>query len=309
MKRTWGSSTQRAVSLLGIMAAGAILHGCGEKEAKGQVVGVVNGIEVTRRELAAEPEIANLGPGIDAQPLLPQILGQVIDRKLVVAEAEKLKLDERPEFQTAKRRLEEVLLSQQLLQTWAREVPQPKPEEIKTFIAANPQMFGNRKLLLMDQIVAMGKVDAKDLGPLNTPDEIAAYFNAKKIKFQRKRAPVDSADMPLVLFRQFMKAPPGAPIAVIQPSRVDVYTMLRVQDSPVPAAQADAIAKAALAKQAVGKRIQAMRKSAKITYQPGYEPPKAPAKGAGSRGTGKDKGTGTGTGATMPDGMPAPDRT
>lgn len=99
-------------SLAILMAALAVLlAGCREKAPEGQVVAVVNGEEVTRRELATEPGAAN---GDAPQSELAAMLSGVVDRKLAAAEAKRLELDKTPRFVAQAERLQEVMLSRTL---------------------------------------------------------------------------------------------------------------------------------------------------------------------------------------------------
>lgn len=248
----------------------ALLAGCEEKAPEGQVVAVVNGEEVTRRELATEPGAAN---GEVAQPELAAMLSGVVDRKLAAAEAKRLELDKTPRFVAQAKRLQEVMLSRTLFDRWISELPPPQPAAIAAYVAQNPQRFDGRKLFLIDRIETADAGANKDaIAPLQTNDAIAAYLDAHDQPYRREHAVLDSTGLPLALYRKLLTLPPGSPIAVAQGGRLLILAAQQTRDAPLPPAEESAAAVLALKQVKVQEKLAALRKTAKVSYQPGYRP-------------------------------------
>ncbi|MBB4857391.1 EpsD family peptidyl-prolyl cis-trans isomerase [Novosphingobium chloroacetimidivorans] len=248
----------------------ALLAGCDKKAPEGQVVAVVNGEEVTRRELATEPGAAN---GDVAQPQLAAMLSGVVDRKLAAAEAKRLELDQTPRFVAQAKRLQEVMLSRTLFDRWISEIPPPQPAAIAAYVAQNPQRFDGRKLFLIDRIETADSGPNKEaIGPLQTNDAIAAYLDAHDQPYRRERAVLDSTGLPLALYRKLVTLPPETPIAVAQGGRLLIVAAQQTRDAPLPPAEKSAAAVLALKQVKVQEKLAALRKTAKVSYQPGYRP-------------------------------------
>jgi len=271
----------RAVTAIALVT---LAGGCGDKAPKGQVLAIVNGSEVTRRELMVEPEAALLKGG-DAGPPVSALLDSVIDRKVAVDEARRLGLDRTPEFLARSSRVGEVLLSRALFDRWVAEMPAPGRDALGSYAARNRQAFAGRKLLLADRIdTTADAASAADLAPLRTMEEIAALLQERGKSFQRTRAVLDTATTPLPLYRQLLAADPGYPMALPQGERLSVLAVLESRDAPVTGAEAADQALQGLRQAEVQRRLADLRRSAKVAYQAGYTPPPRADTAAGAGG-------------------------
>lgn len=256
-----------------VIGMAASLSACSEKKAEGQVLAVVNGDEVTRRDVAAEPTIKNLPAGQDADAMLKNVLGGVVDRELAVQAAREMGLDDTPEYLAEKNRAEAVLLSQKLFERWTSDLSEPTEAEIEAFKKENPQIFGDRKALLMERIsVPMGGFDPKDLQPLNTMDEIAAYFDSKNIKYERGRSQVDSAKIEPRMYEQLNKLDPGYPMALVGDKAIQIIAVLDSRAAPISPDEAKKIAAGGIKQKFIQDKLKALREKAEIEYQKGYRP-------------------------------------
>ena len=128
-----------AASLLVLL----LLTACRPTEPHGQVIAVVNGVEITLAELNAEASARNLAIGSDrAQRDLA--IADLINRKLLVQAARERGLDQTPQFILAERRLREIFLAQQIVaERVADNVPAPELQA-KRSIALTPA-FGDHR--------------------------------------------------------------------------------------------------------------------------------------------------------------------
>lgn len=273
----------RKAALLGGIGLSLTLVACGgDKAPTGQVIASVNGEDITRRDMQAELQAAKAPKDADIKALQPAIADRLVNRKLMVAEAKKQGIDKTPEYLAAEQRQRELLLASLLADRWAGKVEPAQSSAVDAYIAANPQMFANRKILAVDQIRA--KADAvppKELEPLTTNDQVAALLQARKAQFQRGRGTLDTATIPAPLAQQIMALAPGMPFVVVENGLLVSNSVLAVRDAPVPEAQRPTLATQVMRQQEAQKTIEAQVKSlktgAKIEYQPGFAPPAAKA--------------------------------
>lgn len=272
-----------AVLLMGVTAC--------EKKATGQVAAVVNGEEISLQELNAELEGARLPENVDKKAVMRDVLQRVIDRKLMVQTAREQGLDKSPEFVTQQRRLEENLLVSLVGKQAASSVKIPPAAEIDKFIAENPTMFGSRKQYQLDQLVFDPPADQNKLRPLvdaHSLEAVAQVLDAAGIAYQRGKSGLDSATVPAEVMRQIQALPPGEPFVVPSQGKVVASVIIGSSDVPTPPETARPAATELLRRKGLmdttTKQVSAARTAAKIEYQPGYEPVKAPAGAPGAPG-------------------------
>lgn len=131
-----------ALALALALLAGACGRSAPAPAPAGQVVARVDGVEITRRELAfeleADPQWRGLG-GIAAQR---GALAALVERKLLAAAAQRAQVDRDPDFLLARRRMGEQLLAARLADRLADETAVPDEAALDRFIGANPALFG-----------------------------------------------------------------------------------------------------------------------------------------------------------------------
>lgn len=257
-----------------ILVGALPLSGCGNKAPTGQVVALVDGEEVTRRDLATEPMERQIGGSDGPQSALLQ---GVIDRKLAAAEARRLDLDRTPEYVAQAQRVEEVMLSRTLFSRWGDELPQASPKAIEDYIGRNPQRFGGRKLILADRIQANASAfDAQAFAPLQTIDAVAQHLSGRSQAFQRGQVVLDSATLPPALYERLRDLREGYPLAIPQGDKLVVLAVLETRSAPLPQAEQNTAAVAGLKQIAIQGKLAELRKNSKITYQAGYRPAATP---------------------------------
>src|SRR4051812_43089213 len=87
---------------------------CNKAEPKGQVVAVANGEEITVAELNEEARSRGLSIGNDSAAR-GRVMRDLVDRKLLAQQAVRDKIDRSPEHLITARRLNELLLAQELV--------------------------------------------------------------------------------------------------------------------------------------------------------------------------------------------------
>ncbi|MEW5685511.1 MAG: hypothetical protein AB1942_11385 [Pseudomonadota bacterium] len=285
----------RTLAITAGIGAALMLSGCdkvkglmgGGGEPKGQVVATVNGEEVTALELRAElGGFSSRDPEV-VKAAQQQALQRIILRRLMAQEAKKDKLDKTPDFAIQMKRGEETLLAQLYQRKLAAAVSQPTRQEAEAYVAAHPDQFANRQVLVIDQVLAgPNKIPPERFRPLKTLDEVKALLAQEGVPYQTNAATMDTVQANPQLLEQIKKLPPGE-VFVIPQGGALIFNQINGSRS-VPF-QGDMAINYALqtlrgqkAQESVGKKIEAMRKAAEkgIVYNAAYKPPppgKAPA--------------------------------
>lgn len=259
-----------------------------DKEATGQVAAVVNGEEITLQEINAELGSTPIPDGIDKKVVQQAALQRIVERRLLAQAARDDEIDKTPDYLLRERQLRDALLVQLMSQRAERALKVPGEQEIDKFIADNPVMFGERKILAVDRIqFALPKnVDQlKALENDHSMEAVAARLKQMGIEFRRDATQVDSAALGQQRLQQIRALPAGEPFVVPENGVVTVGVVTGERAEPVPAANARPLAVQALRNKQLSEtmqqRLKQSRAGAEIQYQPGFAP--AAAKGAAAK--------------------------
>lgn len=309
--------TVRTVAIAIGVGAGLLLSGCDQVKKlaggkpTGQVVATVDGEEITTLQLRAElGNFSTRDPEV-MKRAQQQALQRIIMRKLVADAAKEEKLDKTPDYTLQLERGEETLLAQLFQRKLAGAVAQPTRAEAEKFIASNPNMFANRRVMLVDQlVVAPNKIPVERFQPLNTLEEVKALLDAESVPYQESAVLLDTLSANPQLVRAVDQLPAGEVFVLPQGGALLFNRIAESRSVPFRGEPAVNVAMNALrsqrAQEVVTKRMEALRKQAesKITYNPAYKPPppapkgKAPpAKGAAAPGPAAPTATGAPTAA------------
>ncbi len=290
----------RVAVLASAGAAILVLSACGNssKPPEGQVVATVDGKDVTIHELNAEiAQIPNQGGDAPRKLVESVALARVIERKMLVAEAQKRKLDQNPQFLLAKQRTDETLLVQALQGDIQQKVTATPRENAQKFVAENPQVFGDRKIFTLDQIQFLrpANIDQLPLKDAKTMSDVEKILVDANIEYRRAPQQLDSLTVNPALTSEivrlssvanpepfmFADQPAGAPAPIIY-----INSVTNAKTQPFTGERAIAYAQNILQRQEIQKRLGTELKTwqeaykAKIVYGKGYGPPvfpKAPA--------------------------------
>lgn len=261
-----------------IALAALSLAGCG-KEATGQVAAVVNGEEITLQEINAELASRPVPEGVDKKLVQQAALQKIVERRLLAQAAREDGLDQTPDYLLRERQLRDALLVQLMGQRAERALKVPDQQEIDRFIADNPLMFGERKVLTIDRIqfaLPQNMDELKALEDDHSMDAVAARLRTMGIQFRRDTPRVDAATLGQQRLAQIRALPAGEPFVIPENGVVSVGVIVAEEPAPVSDADARPIAVQALRKkllaETVQQRLKQSRASAEIEYQPGFAP-------------------------------------
>ena len=265
------------------LAALVQLAACGEKEGgpTGQVVATVNGTEITASELQAEAEALRADLGNPA--VRQQVLELVIQRQLQAAAAKERGLDKDPRFLAQRRRAEQYILAQMHLMSVGAGADVDM-RQARSFIIRNPALFDERQVLVVDRIgfAPAQALSKAEVAGVKTMPEAEQLLLRKNIRFERRSAVVDPADLPPKVAENFAKMANGVVFYDSQGDNGMFGAIIERKPDPVPmpeqVSKATAILKRQKRQETVEAALRDLRKRAKVTYQQGYGPMVAKAK-------------------------------
>jgi peptidyl-prolyl cis-trans isomerase C len=251
------------------------------KKAEGQTVAVVNNEEVTASELNALLSNSNSAAGSDTKAARAAALQNLIDEKLLVQQARSDGLDKSPEFLNQQRRMNDELLIKMLVSRKLNTSQLPSADTINGYEAAHPGMFANREILTLQQVLyALPKNPAvtSQIAAAKTIDEIAQVLTSNGIQFTKNTRKIDTAIFPQGIYAQIMALKAGEPFVAPGGDRAVASVIVARDPAPITGDAARQVALNAMRRddtqQILQDRVKSLRATAKIQYQPGFEPPK-----------------------------------
>ena len=264
--------------IIGVICMAMLAAGC-DKKPEGQVAAVVNGDEITLKEINAEIGTANIPEGADSKEIQKAALQRIVERRLLAQAAQEDGLDKTPEFLIRSRQVNDALLVQLLGQRAEKSFQVPDQAAIDKFMADNPSMFAGRKMYVVDRIQFALPTDMsklKSLESAHSMEEVAAQLNSLGIKFERGPAKMDSAQLGQQRLNQILSLPNGEPFVIPENGMVTVAII--TGESPLVGDKAEMaqVATQALRRQALGKTLEDRLKQARakgdVKYQPEFAP-------------------------------------
>lgn len=284
MTRYKADWTKGPIKSMTAIAAALLIAGCSKGPPEGQVLARVNGEEITQSELNTELAAAGVPTNMRTKAT-PAVLQRVIERKLLVQQAQKDKVDQDPEYLLLRQRADETLLAQRYLQRQSQGANrQPSADQIDAYLRDHPAIGDQRQILSLDQVRFPTPTDTaviRALSGVQTMDGLLEVLRANNIGFQREAGQADSATLPDELLANINRLKPGEPVVILGGPVLTAAVVTGRQPAPTTTAQATEIAKRRITSDAVTNRLKqqgvALRQSAKIDYAKGMAPP-APAK-------------------------------
>lgn len=257
-----------------VVAAGMV--GCGDKKEApkaGQALASVNGKEITALQLNEELQRANV-PAAQQEQAGKQLVQALIDRQLLLDEAEKEKLDRDPKVMQAVERAKALIIAQAYMQKKVGNIKPPTEAEVSDYYNKNPEFFSNRKQFAMQQLV----IETKDLSdPLKqvadstkSIDAVAAWMDQNNVKYARAQNVRSTSDLPPELSSKLKTMPKNQLFVVREGARSMLVSIVDVRDAPVTlqvaAPQIQRFLVTQRNKEAADAELKRLRSTAKVEY-------------------------------------------
>jgi peptidyl-prolyl cis-trans isomerase C len=258
------------------MLAGLALTACGggDKEKKpGQALVDVDGTEITVLQLNDELQRAAV-PAAQQEAASKQLLDALVERQLLLAQAEKDKLDRDPKVLQAIERAKALILAQSYLQKRIGQVAKPTQEEVTTYFHDHPELFARRKQFELRQLVLdSAGLDPKlgqEISEAKSLETVATRLDEAKVAYVRKTESRSSMELPPPLVKRLQSMGKTDLLLVKEGPRSVLISVAEVRDQPISLAQASPQIEQFLFnkknKDASTAELARLRASAKITY-------------------------------------------
>lgn len=254
------------------------LLGCGGNGANGQVIAVVNGEEITIPELNEEARARGLVIG-NSRELRDALVRDIIDRKLLVQAAVSSKIDRTPDHLLAERRLNEILLTQELVAKLRRQQHEVSSPELAEVMSLNPYAFDERVLVSVDRIIApsaLGPQFARKMADARSLDDIQLLLASKSSEVERRTELWDSATLSPDVTKRILADKERGVILLQFGDRTVAAHVISVIRQPTPETYRMQFARELLQSQRTQQELQGLlqrvKSTAKIKYQARFAP-------------------------------------
>jgi EpsD family peptidyl-prolyl cis-trans isomerase len=260
-----------------VVAAAALLVGCGEKKEKtaSQTAAKVNKEEITVHQINfVLQQQRNLRPE-QADAASKQILERLIDQELALQKADELKVDRDPrvvqQLEAAKREI----VARAYLEKVGEAATKPTPDEIKKYYDDKPALFSQRRIYSIQEITIEAKPDQvpllrERLSASKNINEFVEFLKSNEFRFSGNQAVRAAEQLPLASLDTFAKMTDGQAVLVPAANGVQVVVLAGSRSQPVTEDQARPAIEQFILNERKRKLIEddvkAMRAAAKIQY-------------------------------------------
>lgn len=251
-----------------------------------QVVAKAGPREITLSELRVE--MSRLGLGVNASDSERIALDSIISRSLLVEAARSANLHRRPESVLRMQAAQDQALADFYLSISAQP-PEPTPEEIADYIAANPSLFSDRRVYdFLILTLPTGRFDDAAMAPLFDESAdfaaLAAMLEKSGVAYSIASATHPSNGFPKPVREQLARYAVSDNIVIKGGEQTQIMKISRARREALPSSEWPATARRAILEEAAAKRAEEtlarLRRAAAIEY---YRPSAAPAKSAAAK--------------------------
>lgn len=254
------------------MAGGVViammLAGCGDRQPEGQTAAVVNGQPIT--ETAVRMEIAASQNKMTRE----QALNALIERSLIVEQAKKQKLDQRPQFTLERARMSDVLLVKQYAQMLSESSGgSVSAMDVQAYLAEHPEIGRDRRQITLKQVIfpePKGAGLRAGIAAAKSHSELIQVLQAHQVKFEEGSTTLDTALAPAPIMKAMNAAQPGEPFVVIGNGQALASAVDKEVPIPTSSEQQLALARARMMQSSLegklGKMMESLKKTAEIKY-------------------------------------------
>ncbi|CAM8643202.1 cis_trans_EpsD, peptidyl-prolyl cis-trans isomerase, EpsD family [Comamonadaceae bacterium] len=279
MKHTRFSATLLATAIALTLVA------CGDKEGKKvatQVAAKVGSEEISVHQINQVLSRTNTGGASPeaVQAMGKEVLEKLIDQQLAVDQATENKLHRSPEVVAQIEAARRDILARAYIQQVSAGIAKPTAEEAKKYYVDHPQLFSERRIFNVQEIVAPNQPGVADLLKSHVAggkslEEIAAALKAKAIQFNGGSATRAAEQIPLDVLPKIHALKDGQATVIEAPQAITVVRVVSSQASAVAEAAALPRIEQFLTNQrageAVATNIKQLRSTTKIAYMGEFE--------------------------------------
>lgn len=270
----------RLAALLPVVAAVALLAGCGDKaksEGKAsQAAARVNGDEITVHQIN---QVLERQPGLKPEQTdaaSRQVLESLIDQQLAVAKAEEQKLDRDPQVvQLLDATRRSILARVYLEKAAAAGAGTPTPEELRKYYDTKPALFSQRKVYALQEFTVLAPADVT--GPLmdklkatKTATDFVETMKNSGVKFTANQVTQAAEGLPMNLLEPLSRVGDGEALYITGADGFKAVLVVASKSQPVAFEQAkpaiEQFLTAERRREFAQKEIKSLRAAAKLEY-------------------------------------------
>ena len=240
----------RIAPLLAISLVALMLSACGNKEDKKivtQVAAKVGSEEISVHQInqvLSRTNTASTTPQA-AQAMRKEVLEKLIDQQLAVDQATEKKLNRSPEVVAQIEAARREVLSRAYIQQLTGALPKPTAEETKKYFLEHPQLFSERRIFNLQELVVPTAAGAAVIEQVRSQvaggksmEELAAFLKSKDVKFGGGNATRAAEQIPLELLGKVHALKDGQTTIIDNPQGLTVLRLVASQAAAVTEAAA-----------------------------------------------------------------------
>ena len=167
------------------------------------------------------------------------------------------------------------ILARAYLEQIAAAQPKPTAEEVKKYYAEHPELFAQRRIFNLEEIVVQPKEGLADglrekAAKARSMQEIAAWLKSQDAKFAESRGVRAAEQIPLELLPKLQTFKDGEIRLIEADGRLQVFRVVATKEAPVDEATATPRIEQFLfnqrSKEAIVKEMQRLKDAANIVY-------------------------------------------
>ena len=230
--------------LLLLISTSILSTSCGKKDqAEGsksdtQVVAKVNGDEILINQVNFQ--LSQLGQLNEAQSKAAskQVLARLIDQQLLKQQALEAKLDRDPRILQALESSKNQILAQAYLEQLISKAPNPSVAEIDGFYDQHPELFENRRVFRLQELVVEVSKDKfadieNSLKTIKGVNEIATWLTANHYLFTANSNVRAAEQLPLALLNKLQPMKNGEVVFVPTEGTFNIIHIAASQNAPI----------------------------------------------------------------------------
>jgi len=254
-----------------------VLTGCSDSETEKpatQIVAKVNDDEITVHQLnSAVAKVPNVSPE-NVDEVRKEVLEKLVNQQLAVQQAEKNKIDRSAEVVMMMDAAKRDILTKAYLSQLVGNLPQPSEQESSKFYDEHPELFAQRRIYKLQEIVIPRKDapldEIREAAGSKSMDDMVAWLKSKNIQYRTAGATRAAEQISLPMLAEVSSLQDGQTKLIETPEALTVVHLISSELSPVDKEAAMQRIPRFLAneqaKDIINEDLQRLKTAAKIEY-------------------------------------------
>jgi EpsD family peptidyl-prolyl cis-trans isomerase len=246
------SVKKQQILISALLISTLLIGGCGKKETESskksndQVVAKVNGEEITIHQVNFQ--LSRMGQMSQEQSKVAskQVLANLVTQELLKQKALDAKLDQDPMILQALALSKDQLLAQAYLQKTIEKAPKASTNEIDSFYKEHPELFENRRVFRLQELVVNINKDKFDeteatLNTIKDINQIATWLRDNNYPFTVNSNVKAAEELPMALLNKLQGLKDGEIMFVPNDKTFNILQITASQTQPISRSKATPI--------------------------------------------------------------------